>query len=69
MLRTFPSSPVVSVSAASDPDSVAGAAAPELLLSVDVVSDHPPHPATIVATMDAHNNALMIFFFIENPPP
>jgi len=40
-----------------------------LLLSADVVSDDPPHPATIVATMDTHNNALMIFFFIENPPP
>ena len=28
-----------------------------------------PQPPTIVATMDAHKSALMIFFFIENPPP
>ena len=42
-------------------------ASPPSLLDVSDVD--PPHPANIVAAIDAHNNVLTIFFFMENPPP
>ena len=74
MLRTLPSSDAVASVAASVPASAAGAASVagvDAVLSVVVVSavSDDPHPAAMDATMDAHKSALMIFFFIENPPP